>query len=136
MLEVDRGTEDRMQDLQQVIDRYFDAWNEPEQRARLALIQKAWASDGRYCDPLSDVQGHLGFDAMIAGVQQQLQGHTVRRTSPVDRHHDQVRFEWEIVAPDGTVAVAGVDYGELAGNGRLRSISGFFGTSVPEEVAA
>jgi hypothetical protein len=33
----------------------------------------------------------------------------------------------ELVGPDGTVAVAGVDVGELADDGRLRRITGFFG---------
>jgi SnoaL-like domain len=125
-----------MFELHTSIDRYFDAWNEADPKARLALVEQAWASDGRYVDPLSDVEGHEGFSAMVAGVQQQLAGHRLRRTSPIDRHHDQVRFEWEIVGPDGTVAVAGVDYGELAEDGRLQSIGGFFGAAVPAEAAA
>jgi hypothetical protein len=123
-------------ELQTVIDRYFDAWNEADEANRVALIEQALAADGRYCDPLSDVEGYAGFSAMVAGVQQQLPGHHLRRTSPVDRHHDQVRFEWEIVAPDGTVAMAGVDYAALAADGRLQSVGGFFGPSVPAEVAA
>jgi SnoaL-like domain len=125
-----------MYDLQQVVDRYFEAWNEADKSARAALLAQAWADECRYCDPLSDVAGHDGFDAMVAGVQQQFPGHRVRRTSPIDRHHDQVRFEWDIVAPDGTIAITGVDYGELAGDGRLRAIGGFFGTEVPVEAAA
>jgi SnoaL-like domain len=125
-----------MYELQNVVDRYFDAWNETDAKARLTLIGQAWTSDGRYVDPLSDVDGHEGFSTMVAGVQEQFPGYRVRRTSPIDRHHDQVRFEWEIVAPDGTVAVVGVDYGKLAADGRLQSIGGFFGTAVPAEAAA
>jgi len=38
--------------------------------------------------------------------------------------------------PEGTVAITGVDYAELGSDGRLQSVSGFFGTGVPEEAAA
>jgi hypothetical protein len=125
-----------MYELETVIDRYFAAWNEANAVTRAALIEQAWSDDGRYCDPLSDVQGHDGFAAMVDGVQEQLPGHRVQRTSPVDRHHDQVRFEWEIVSADGDVALTGVDYAELAADGRLQSVSGFFGTGVAQEAAA
>jgi hypothetical protein len=54
-----------------------------------------------------------------------------RREPGRHEHHDLVRFAWELEAPDGTVAVAGVDVGELAPDGRLRRIAGFF-----EEAAA
>jgi SnoaL-like domain len=125
-----------MPELQSVIDRYFEAWNETDAAARLALVEHAWMSDGRYVDPLSDVEGHEGFSAMVRGVHEKLPGHVLVRTSPIERHHDHVRFEWQLVAPDGSVAVAGVDYGVLASDGRLQSIGGFFGTAVPAEVAA
>jgi hypothetical protein len=34
---------------------------------------------------------------------------------------------WELVGPDGAVALAGLDVGEVAADGRLRRIVGFFG---------
>ena len=43
---------------------------------------------------------------------------------------------WEIVSPEGSVAITGVDYAELAPDGRLQSVSGFFGAGVPAEAAA
>ena len=92
--------------------------------------------DGGYCDPLSDVTGVAEIAAMIEGVQHQFPGYQLRRTSPVDQHHGHVRFEWELAGPDGTVAVAGVDYVALGADGRFSSVGGFFGTSVPAEAAA
>jgi hypothetical protein len=47
--------------------------------------------------------------------------------SAVDAHHAELRFGWELAAPDGAVVVAGIDIGELAPDGRLRRITGFFG---------
>ena len=81
---------------------------------------------------MSDVTGADGFAGMVAGIQEQFVGHSVVRTSAIDQHHDQIRFEWELRAPDGTIVIAGVDYGELAPDGRLQSIAGFFGPVAQE----
>lgn len=124
-----------MRDLNDIVDTYFEAWNEPDAGTRRTLAEKAWAADARYVDPVSDVTGAGGFAGMVAGIQEHYAGHSVVRTSAIDQHHDQIRFEWELRAADGAVVVAGVDYGELAPDGRLQSITGFFGPVAQEEAA-
>jgi len=79
--------------------------------------------------------GHAGLSQMVEGVHAQFPGHTFRRLSGIDTHHDRVRFAWDLVAPDGAVTVAGIDVGELGPDGRLRSITGFFGEPPAEEAA-
>ena len=54
-------------------------------------------------------------------------GHTFRRVSGIDTHHEFVRYGWELVGPDGNPVIAGIDVGEVAPDGRLRKITGFFG---------
>ena len=44
----------------------------------------------------------------------------------VDEHHGLLRFAWSIAGPDGPV-MEGMEFGELAEDGRLRRIVGFFG---------
>ena len=46
-------------------------------------------------------------------------GHTFRRTTKVDAHHGFARYGWELVGPDGSVAVAGLDVIRLADDGKL-----------------
>jgi len=59
-----------------------------------------------------------------------------RRAQHIERaHHDQLRFAWELAAPNGAVTVAGIDVGALASDGRLHRITGFFG-ELPEEAVA
>jgi hypothetical protein len=72
---------------------------------------------------------------MVAGVQAKFPGHRFRRLSGVDTHHDQLRFAWDLVTPEGAVVVAGIDVGALGPDGRLRRITGFFG-EVPAATAA
>jgi len=124
-----------MSDVTTIVDTYFAMWNETDPEARRALIERAWATDGRYVDPMLEADGHAGLDQMVAGVQARFPGHRFRRLSGVDLHHDRVRFAWDLVAPDGAVTVAGVDIGELAADGRLRSITGFFGEPPAAEAA-
>jgi isopentenyl diphosphate isomerase/L-lactate dehydrogenase-like FMN-dependent dehydrogenase len=112
--------------LTDVVDTYIDMWNEEDADRRAELIRRAWTDDARYRDPLLEADGHAGLDEMVATVQSHYPGHRFRRTTGIDAHHDLARFGWELVAPDGVVFVAGVDVAALTGDGRLRTVSGFF----------
>jgi hypothetical protein len=115
-------------------DGYLAMWNETDAQRRRAIIDRTWTADGTYVDPLLEASGATALDGMVAGVHDQFPGHRFRRTSGIDVHHDRLRFGWELVAPDGSVTVAGVDVGQLTGE-RLQVITGFFGP-LPEEGAA
>jgi hypothetical protein len=117
------------------VDAYLAMWNEPDEARRADLIATAWTEDGRYVDPVQEAEGHTALSAMVAAIHERFPGQRFRRLSGVDVHHDQVRFAWELGAPDGPVTVAGIDVGALAGDGRLRSISGFFGDPPAEDPA-
>jgi hypothetical protein len=121
-----------MSDVETIVDTYFSMWNEEDKTRRLQHIERAWAGDARYVDPLLEAEGHDGLSDMVANVHTSYPGHRFRRLSAVDSHHDHVRFAWELAAPDGTTTVAGIDVGTLAADGRLRSITGFFG-ELPSE---
>lgn len=113
-----------------VVDAYLAAWNEPDPDRRAQLVERAWTADGRYRDPMLEADGRAAIAELAAGVQAAYPGTTFRRTTEIDGHHDSLRFGWELAGPDGTV-VAGLDVAELAPDGRLRSVTGFFG-EVPE----
>jgi len=110
-----------------VVDTYLSAWNETDPARRAALIERAWAADGRLIDPPLAAEGHSGISDMASALQTQFPGHRFRRASGIDAHHDSLRFAWQLVSPDGAVALSGLDVGELAADGRLRRITGFFG---------
>ena len=123
-----------MTDTTTIVDTYLAMWNEDDPARRAELIRTAWTPDAVYVDPLLEASGHDGLSAMVDGVHAQFPGHRFRRTSGVDVHHTEVRFGWELAAPDGAVTVAGIDVGQLADDGRLRRITGFFG-ELPAQAA-
>ena len=124
-----------MSDVVRTVDTYLAMWNETDAARRAEHIERAWAAGGQYVDPQLEAEGHEGLSEMVDTVQTRFPGYRFRRTSGVDAHHDRVRFAWELTAPDQTVAVAGIDVGVVGGDGRLRSITGFFGEP-PENGAA
>ena len=124
-----------MTEINDTITSWFSALNETDARRRAAHLERAWADDGRWVDPPFEGQGHDAINQMVDGVHQQYAGCRFRRVSAVDAHHDAVRYGWEMVDPDGNVIVAGLDIGQLAPDGRLLRVSGFFG-ELPEELAA
>jgi hypothetical protein len=120
-------TTDTNEAVTAVVETYLAMWNEEDAAKRAVLIEQAWAPDGHYVDPLLEARGYAQLDRMVAGVQGSYPGHRFRATSGVDAHHDQLRVAWELVAPDGSVTVGGIDAGALAPDGRLARITGFFG---------
>jgi hypothetical protein len=112
-------------DFAEVVGRYFAAWNETDAARRRALIAQTWADDASYIDPLMQGQGHAGIDAMIAAVQERFVGHQFHQIGTVDAHHDRLRFAWELAPEGGVAIVAGTDFGLVAADGRLQTITGF-----------
>jgi hypothetical protein len=68
---------------------------------------------------------------MVATAQARFPGHRFRRVSGIDDQHGELRFAWELAAPDGSIVVAGTDVGGLAPDGPLQRVTGFFGELPP-----
>jgi hypothetical protein len=117
------------------VDTYIAMWNEEDPAKRTALIGAAWAEGCSYLDPLLEADGYTGLSEMVETVHGHYPGHRFRRTTGIDRHHDQLRFGWELFAPDGSITVAGLDVCDLAADGRIQRITGFFG-DLPQDLAA
>jgi hypothetical protein len=98
----------------QIVERYIDSWNAADPARRRELIDGLWAADGRYTDPLADVQGRDQIDA------------TIRLGGPVDANHQQARFSWHLgPASGGEPLVIGFDVLVLDGDGLIRNVHGF-----------
>ena len=107
-----------------VVAQYLQAWNETDPAARRAIIDEVWAVDGTYTDPMADVAGRDAIDAVIAAVQGQFPG-LVFTLGPVDAHHDQARFTWNLGPEGAEELVVGFDVAVLDGDGRIRAVYGF-----------
>ena len=112
---------------QQIVEAYGAAWNEPDEAKRRALLEQSWTNDGVYTDPQSHAEGRDALLALIAGFQAQAPGARIAATSHADEHHGKLRFTWKMLGADGSTVIEGIDFGELAPDGRIKRIVGFFG---------
>ena len=111
--------------MQEIIERYIAAWNEADPERRRELIDSLWTPDGSYTDPLADVRGRDGIDAVIAAVQQQFPGLAFSLGGPVDGHHGQARFSWHLGRDGDDPLVIGFDVAVLDADGRITAVYGF-----------
>ena len=114
-----------MTDTATLVRRYLAAWNATDPAARREAIAAAFTPDARYVDPMADVRGHDGVDALIAGAQEQFAGLTFSPGEVLDAHHDVVRFSWALGVPGQPPTFAGIDVAKLDADGKLHRIVGF-----------
>ena len=114
--------------VSRAVDTHLNAYCEPDPGTRAELLAAVWAPTGSLIDPPFDGQGLDAIAGMADVLLTHYAGHTFRRTTDVDTHHNLGRYGWELVGPDGTVAVAGTDVVEFDTEGRIERIVGFFGS--------
>ncbi|MFC9789821.1 nuclear transport factor 2 family protein [Rhodococcus sp. NPDC127528] len=114
-----------MSDFEDLAAQYIAVWNETDAGKRRAGIEALWAPHGRYVDPMAAAQGPAEIDATIGAVQQQFAGMRFRLLGPVDGHHDQARFGWQLGPAGAEDLIEGFDVVERDGSGRLVHVLGF-----------
>jgi hypothetical protein len=111
--------------VEQLARSYVETWNQSDPAALRAAVDELFSSDVRYVDPLVDVSGRAALVATIAAVHDQFPGFTFRLSGPVDGHHDQTRFGWELGPVDGEAPIAGFDVAVTDDAGQIRQVFGF-----------
>ena len=115
-----------MSNATDLVQRYFEIWNEPDPDIRLAAVGLLWTDDALYVDPVAAVRGHREITDLIGAVQRQVPGHVFRLLDGIDAHHNLARFSWELVPADGGDSVAeGSDVTVTEDDGRISSVLGF-----------
>ena len=117
-------------ELTTAIDDHLAGYCEPDPAKRRELLAGAWVEDGVLLDPPMDATGVEAIAGLTDVVLEHYADHRFRRTSTVDAHHDHARYSWDLVAPDGTIAVSGIDVVKVQ-DGRLAQVVGFFGELEP-----
>ena len=113
--------------ITEVLDAYGAAWNEDDAEVREARLRESFADDGTYCDPTVEVVGSRAFGEHIGRTRESFGPFRIERTSGYDEHHGYGRFSWRMESSAGELIVDGFDVVQLAADGRLRTIIGFFG---------
>jgi hypothetical protein len=105
--------------LEQAVDGYVAAWNEPDPVVRAQLLAAAVTDDFEFTGPTGTFRGRVAVEGLIVALRTRMAGATVARTGPVDGG----TFRWAIVTAAGAALLEGVDQAEAGEDGRLRRIS-------------
>ena len=109
----------------ELAQRYIDTWNQTDPTARRAAVDQLYAEDARYVDPLGVADGREAIASMIDAVQQQFPGFSFRLAGPVDGHHNQARFGWELGPAGSPAPIVGFDVAVNNDSSRIQTVPGF-----------
>jgi len=111
--------------FEDLAQRYIDVWNETDPVARRSAVDELFSEDARYVDPMALAQGREAIAATIGAVQAQFPGFVFRLAGPVDAHHEQARFTWELGPTGQEAPIVGFDVALTDGASRLQMVLGF-----------
>ncbi len=112
--------------LDDVLQAYDAAWNEPDAARRRRLLERSLTDDAELVDPTGRFKGRDAVQERITGFGDRFPGARVSITSGVDEHNGLARYAWTITAADGTTMLDGIDVVERAEDDRRRVVM-FFG---------
>ncbi|MES1181875.1 MAG: nuclear transport factor 2 family protein [Flavobacterium sp.] len=113
------------QQIEQAYVLYEKAWKEPDEAKRASYLEQVWAKDGVMKDPSATVVGRDALSKHIGKFLHDFPDTQAGRVSKIDSYGNVFRFAWKMIFTNGTT-LEGVDIGEMASDGRIRSITGFW----------
>ena len=119
--------------MDEVLDSYARAWNEPDGDERRRLLETALTADAELAEPRGRFQGREAIVERISGFHERFPGARVETTTGVDEHNGLARYGWTIFGGDGQTMLEGIDVCQRAEDGRLRLVAMFFGPLPPQE---
>lgn len=106
---------------------YCAAWNTTDRNARDRLLEGVWAADGVYGDPVTTLAaGRAALGDAIGEFQNHHPGARFRCSAP-QTHHRSMRASWTLIGSDGKLLMERMDFYDLASDGRISRVVGFFG---------
>ncbi len=123
--------------LDEVLLAYSEAWQTPDGASRRDLVERCLAPDASYTDPAYEMHGreaiseHIGRSLSGEAYDGAVAGGRIPFSSGADQHHGMLRFTWVLLDPEDRPILEGIDFVELAADGRLQRITGFFGALPP-----
>ncbi|MFJ1767921.1 nuclear transport factor 2 family protein [Amycolatopsis sp. NPDC088138] len=112
--------------VENLVQRYLDAWNEPEEGPRRTTVEAIFTENGGYVDPNAEVTGRNAFAEYLGTEREKFGGLVFTLGRFVDEHHGTALFTWRLGNQDGTGAVATGYDAMVFENGRIRQVYGFF----------
>jgi uncharacterized protein YndB with AHSA1/START domain len=109
-----------------VVDAWFSAWSEPDAAAREATLARIAASDVRFRDRFSAVDGLSDLSAHLSAAQRFMPGLRLQRDGEIRHCQAVVLADWIARTDHGEERGRGTNVFVFASNGRVESVTGFW----------
>ncbi len=113
--------------LAAMVDGWFDAFAEPDAARRAMLLTTCSTPDVTFRDDYGALAGHDDLHAHIAASQLHMPGVRLFRVAEPRQCQGAALARWEARDPSGKVLAAGTNAMELAPDGRIAGVVGFWG---------
>jgi uncharacterized protein YndB with AHSA1/START domain len=113
--------------LAQAVDAFFAAWSEKDEARRRIALASIATDDVTFADAFSCTAGIEDLVAHLSAAQMHMPGVVLERTGDVRQCQGTAVVEWAAKGPDGTPRGRGTNVFELAPDGRIRRVVGFWG---------
>lgn len=113
-----------MDDVQALVARYLESFNESDADRRREILGTLYTADCTYTDPHVDLAGSEQIEGFIEQTRERFPGVTFTLGGPIDAHHNQARFQWHAGPVNAPDAYVGFDV-IVTDDGRIRNVYGF-----------
>ncbi|MGK5553827.1 nuclear transport factor 2 family protein [Actinomadura kijaniata] len=114
-------------DTTEIVRRYVEVWNERDAARRATAMETVLTEDSVYSDPdYEGLEGHAALSEAIDRAQERFGDLRFELDEVLGAHHGHVLFTWRLGVPGAAPAATGHDAAEIAADGRLRRVVGFF----------
>jgi hypothetical protein len=114
------------------VKNYTSAWNERDDTKRRRLLEQSVTYDVFWQDPLGQANDLESLSRYIGQFFERVPGVRLDLTSGISQHHNHICYTWKLVDEKGGRTIDGRDFGELAPDGRLARVIGFFEPLPPQ----
>jgi len=114
-----------LRNVEDVVRVYGSAWNEEDAEKRLCALDQSMIDTATYVDPTIDTANLPDLADAIGDFQLSAPKASIAQLSGLDVRSGELRFAWDF-QNDGVSAITGLDYMEIASDGRIASIRGYW----------
>jgi uncharacterized protein YndB with AHSA1/START domain len=114
-------------DLRPAVDAFLAAWSEKDEARRRAALAAVATEDVTFADAFSCTAGIDDLVAHLAAAQFHMPGVVLERTGDVRQCQGTAIVEWAAKGPDGAPRGGGTNVFDLAPDGRIARVVGFWG---------
>jgi len=113
--------------LPTAVDAFLAAWSEKDEGRRRTALAAILTEDATFADAFSCTSGIDDLVAHLSAAQMHMPGVVLSRAGDVRQCQGTAVVDWVAQGPDGSPRGKGTNVFELATDGRVRRVVGFWG---------